>query len=309
MEPIYTYTSRSNSIEGFPEKRLRKETIEIIFRPYNGCCALFLILLAFLASIVFIVVPSIYEVYWILAISIPCLIISFICFFGLYTIQPGYAMVLVFYGTYQGTVKKNGFFWSNPLNTFTSISLKSRNLEGHHIKVNDKKGNPIEIAIAVVWRVQYTAKALFDVENYNNFVVINSEAAVRHLALMYPYDKDEKDEICLKSGSETVTRELVTELHVRLNNAGIEVEEARITHLAYAPEIANAMLKRQQAEAIIHAREKIVQGAVSIVGHAIQSLKDNNIVALKEDDKAKLVSNMLVVLCSEAQVNPVISTN
>ena len=309
MEPIYTYTSRSHSIDNFPVKQLRKETIEIIFRPYNGCCALFLILLAFLASIVFIVVPSIYEVYWILAISIPCLIISFICFFGLYTIQPGYAMVLVFYGTYQGTVKKNGFFWSNPLNTFTSISLKSRNMEGHHIKVNDKNGNPIEIAIAVVWRVQYTAKALFNVENYNNFVVINSEAAVRHLALMYPYDKDEKDEICLKSGSETVTRELVTELQVRLNNAGIRVEEARITHLAYAPEIANAMLKRQQAEAIIQAREKIVQGAVSIVGHTIQSLRGDNIVALKEEDKAKLVSNMLVVLCSEAQVNPVITTN
>jgi regulator of protease activity HflC (stomatin/prohibitin superfamily) len=307
MEPLNNHTN-NNQIEN-SALRVQTETKEISFEPYDGCCALLLNLVAFFGSIVFIVVPSIEEVVWLLGISIPCLIASFICFFGLYTIQPGEAQVLVFYGTYKGTVKKSGFFWSNPLFSFTNISLKSRNLNGHHIKVNDKKGNPIEIAIVVVWRVKNTARALFDVENYNNFVIINSESAVRHLALMYPYDKATQDEVSLRSGSDIITRELVSELHGRLDKAGIEVEEARITHLAYAPEIANAMLRRQQAEAIIEAREKIVQGAISIVGHAIQSLKSNDIVDLKEDEKAKLVSNMLVVLCSETQVHPVIKTN
>jgi regulator of protease activity HflC (stomatin/prohibitin superfamily) len=285
------------------------ETKEIEFNPFDGCVILFLNIIFFFGSIAFIVLPIIMHMPWLLAIAIPCLILSFFSFFGLFTIQPGEAQVLVFYGTYKGTAKKSGFFWCNPLFTATRISLKSQNLNGQVIKVNDKKGNPIEIAIVVVWRVKNTARALFDVENYNNFVLVNSESAVRHLALMYPYDKAAQDEVSLRSGSDMITRELVNELHGRLDKAGIEVEEARITHLAYAPEIANAMLRRQQAEAVIEAREKIVQGAVSIVGHAIQSLRSNEIVDLKEEEKARLVSNMLVVLCSETQVHPVVNTN
>jgi len=285
------------------------ETKEIDFNPFDGCLSLFLNILLLLFSIIFIIIAIVTNNLIFLVFSIPSGILCLVIFSGFFTIQPGEAKVLIFYGTYKGTAKKSGFFWCNPLFTPTTISLKSQNLNGQTIKVNDKKGNPIEIAIVVVWRVKNTARALFDVQSYSNFVLVNSESAVRHLALMYPYDRASKDEISLRSGSSMITQELIKELNLRLHRAGIEVEEARISHLAYAPEIANSMLKRQQAEAVIEAREKIVQGAVSIVGHAIQSLRSNDIVDLNKEEKARLVSNMLVVLCSETQVHPVVNTN
>jgi hypothetical protein len=288
-----------------------KETKEIEFHPWNGCLMLFLNFILFFGSLAFIIIPSAIDtnnLIGLLGISIPLFIFSFVLWFGFFTIQPNEAAVLIFYGTYKGTVKESGYFWCNPLMNITRISLKYNNLNGEKIKVNDKVGNPIEIAIVVVWRIKNTARALFDVESYFQFVTVNSESAVRHIALSYPYDKQGENDICLRSGHEQVTTQLMNELHERLERAGIDVLEARITHLAYSAEIANAMLKRQQAEAIIGAREKIVQGAVSIVGHAINSLKENSIVDMNNEEKAKLVSNMLVVLCSESQVHPVVNT-
>lgn len=285
-----------------------KITQEIIFQPYGGCCFLILNLFLFFGSIALTAIFPVFELPYLLAISIPLLICTMFNWWGFFVLKPNEAGVLVRFGTYIGTVKQSGYFWTNPFSSLTLISLKSRNLNGAPIKVNDKIGNPIEIAIVVVWKVQNTAKALFDVENYENFVLVNSESAVRHLALSYPYDKNEGNDICLRSGHQSVIKQLVDELHERLEKAGIEVEEARVTHLAYAPEIANAMLRRQQAEAIISAREKIVQGAVSIVGHALNSLQTNRIVEMNNDEKARLVSNLLVVLCSESHVNPIVNT-
>ena len=291
------------------KNNIKNSTKEIIFEPYDGCCMLLINFLFFFGSLAFIIIPNFFELIWLLGISIPLFITSFIFWFGFFTLKPNEAAVLVFYGTYKGTVKKPGYFWCNPLISSTYMSLRSRNLNGEKIKVNDKSGNPIEIAIVVVWNVIDTARATFDVDNYENFVVVNSESAVRHVACSYPYDKHDENEICLRSGSDQIVSELVHELHRRLEYAGIEVYEARITHLAYAPEIANAMLRRQQAEAIIGAREKIVQGAVSIVGHAINSLEQNSIVSMTNEEKSKLVSNMLVVLCSETQVHPVVNAS
>lgn len=194
-------------------------------------------------------------------------------------------------------------FYSKP-----KISMRARNLNGEKLKVNDKRGNPIEIAAVVVWRVQDTAQALFDVENFNEYVRIQSESAVRHLASSYAYDHGDEDEFTLRGSVEEVSLGLQKELQERLKKAGVFVEEARLTHLAYAPEIANAMLRRQQAEAIIAARQKIVHGAVSMVEMALQELFERNVVHLDEERKAAMVSNLLVVLCSEAEVHPVVNT-
>jgi regulator of protease activity HflC (stomatin/prohibitin superfamily) len=297
-------------IELNPNKYHHKTNVtkEIEFEPYDGCCFLICNFFLFFGSLAFIIIPNFFELVWLLGISIPLFILSITFWFGFFTLKPNEAAVMVFYGNYKGTVKKPGFFWCNPLMSTSYMSLRSRNLNGEKIKVNDKSGNPIEIAIVVVWGVTDTARATFDVDNYENFVVVNSESAVRHVACAYPYDKVNDGDICLRSGSDQIVNELVQELHRRLEYAGIDVQEARITHLAYAPEIASAMLRRQQAEAIIAAREKIVQGAVSIVGHAISSLEQNSIVKMSNEEKAKLVSNMLVVLCSESQVHPVVNT-
>ncbi len=237
------------------------------------------------------------------------MIFHFVCWGGFFILQPGEAGVCTFYGTYKGTIKESGYYWCNPLITVTKVSTKSKNLNGIPIKVNDRQGNPIEIAVVVVYRVKETAKALFDVENYENFVQINSESAVRHIACSYPYEKVHENDISLRSGSDIIIHQLVKELGERVAQAGIEIQEARITHLAYAPEIASSMLRRQQADAVIAAREKIVQGAVSIVGQAIHSLRDNNIVEMNNDEKSRLISNMLCVLISENQVQPVINTS
>ena len=229
-------------------------------------------------------------------------------FGGFFTLQPNEARVLILFGHYKGTERASGFHWTNPFYTKKRISLRARNLDGEKLKVNDKGGNPIEIAAVVVWRVLDTAQAVFDVDDYQHFVRIQSESAIRHLAGLYNYDHGEKEETTLRSGREEVAEEMQKELQERLGNAGVEVLEARITHLAYAPEIAQAMLRRQQAEAIIAARTKIVQGAVGMVEMALHSLAEKEVIELDEERKASMVSNLLVVLCGESEVNPIINT-
>ena len=215
--------------------------------------------------------------------------------------------MLILFGAYRGTARTSGWHWTNPLNTKLRISLRSRNFNSEKLKVNDKRGNPIEIAVVVVWRVQDTAQASFDVDEFRQYVEVQSESAVRHLANCYPYDHGEGDETTLRSGVDEISQALQRELQDRVNKAGVAVEEARLTHLAYAPEIANAMLRRQQAEAIIDARQKIVHGAVSMVEMALNELSDKHVVELDEERKASMVSNLLVVLCGEQEAHPVIN--
>jgi regulator of protease activity HflC (stomatin/prohibitin superfamily) len=264
---------------------------------------------------------------------------SIILMMGFYALQPKEARVLLLFGEYRGTVRESGFYWGNPfyangvaghtrrpplteeemrkgavtrippghLGRF-KVSLRARNLITDKIKVNDKRGNPIEIATVVVWRVEDTAQAVFDVDDYENYVRIQSESAVRHLASCYAYDHGEEHEVTLRSGVEEVSQSLRVELQERLGKAGVVVEEARLTHLAYAPEIAQVMLRRQQAEAIIAARQKIVHGAVSMVEMALKDLAEKHVVELDDERKAAMVSNLMVVLCSESEVHPVVNT-
>ena len=239
--------------------------------------------------------------------------VSLILPFGYFTLQPNEAKVLVLFGKYKGTIRSDGFHWTNPLQLVYprskyTLSLRIRNFEIEKLKVNDKRGNPIEIAAVVVWHIENTANALFDVDHYEHYVKIQSDAALRHLANCYPYDHGEEEEMTLRSGMDEVALVLKEELQTRLAKAGVRVEETRLTHLAYAPEIANAMLRRQQAEAIIAARRKIVHGAVSMVEMALDDLKSKKVVDLDEDRKAAMVSNLLVVLCGEAEATPVINT-
>jgi len=229
---------------------------------------------------------------------------------GLIIVNPTQSKVLTLFGKYLGTVKQDGFFWVNPFAIKKKVSLKAYNVNGQQLKVNDKSGNPIEIAAVIVWQVMDTAKALFDVENYIQYVNIQSESAVRHLANSFPYDnyEDEDARITLRDGAEEVSHMLENELNQRLERAGITVIEARISHLAYAPEIASAMLQRQQASAIIAARRLIVEGAVGIVEMALAKLSEKDVVELDEERKAAMVSNLLVVLCGERNVTPVVNT-
>jgi len=233
---------------------------------------------------------------------------------GLYTLQPNEAAILQLFGAYRGTSRVPGLRATNPFYTRKKLSLRARNLMGDKLKVNDKRGNPIEIACVVVWHIEDTAKAAFDVDDYEMFVKVQSEAAVRHLASSFAYDAGEglpetvPNEPTLLNAADVVTRALVKELQARLAQAGVVVEEARITHLAYAPEIAQVMLRRQQAEAIIAARSKIVHGAVSMVQMALSELSAKQVVDLDDERKASMVSNLMTVLCSESDVQPVINT-
>lgn len=254
---------------------------------------------------------------------------------GLFTLQPNEARVLVLFGEYVGTVRRPGFHWANPFSVhrggFTMeaepgkpgkqhavrkpskyrVSLRARNFETQTLKVNDLRGNPIEIGAVVVWYVRDTAQALFDVDDYEHYVRVQSESALRHLANLYPYDHgtDESSvSTTLRDSTDAISAALREELQARLGKAGVEVSEARLTHLAYAPEIAGAMLRRQQAEAIIAARQKIVHGAVSMVEMALSELSDRQVLDLDEERKAAMVSNLLVVLCGEREANPVINT-
>jgi regulator of protease activity HflC (stomatin/prohibitin superfamily) len=271
-------------------------------------------------------------------------ILAIILLNGHFTLQPNEARVLILFGAYKGTVRTSGFHWANPFyahvrariplpagsvsaeaikaaagrpggasNLFyrglgAKLSLRTRNFNSEKLKVNDKRGNPIEIAAVVVWRVEDTARAAFDVDDYESYVHIQSEAAIRHIASLYGYDHGEENEPTLRDSADEVAQGLKKELQERLDKAGVVVEEARLTHLAYAPEIAQAMLRRQQAEAVIAARQKIVHGAVSMVDMALRELAEKGVVKLDEDRKAAMVSNLLVVLCGEGEVTPVVNT-
>jgi hypothetical protein len=233
-----------------------------------------------------------------------------ISLFGYMAIQPNESRVLTLFGEYKGTERKEGFRWTNPFYGKKKVSLRAHNLNGPKLKVNDRRGNPIEIAAVVVWRVSDTAQACFDVEDYEDYVLVQSESAVRHLARSYNYDHGEDhevDEITLRSGVAEVIETLKVELQERLGKAGVHVEEARITHLAYAPEIAGAMLRRQQAAAIIAARRMIVEGAVGMVEMALETLAKKEVVELDSERKAAMVSNLLVVLCGEKEASPVVN--
>jgi len=245
---------------------------------------------------------------WLLVASLVVLALGIVSCLGFFTLQPNSARLLILFGAYHGTVRDSGFHWANPFySRFSAVSLRARNLNGDKLKVNDKRGNPIEIAAVVVWRVQDTAQACFDVADYDHYVRVQSESAVRHLANSYAYDYGEENEVTLRSGLEEVSAALRAELLERLGRAGVVVEEARLTHLAYAPEIAQAMLRRQQAEAVIAARQKIVHGAVSMVEMALRELAEKQVVQLDDDRKAAMVSNLMVVLCSESEVHPVVN--
>jgi regulator of protease activity HflC (stomatin/prohibitin superfamily) len=237
-------------------------------------------------------------------------VIGFFCLGGLVIVNPNESSVLVLFGAYKGTIKKNGFFWVNPFFTRKRVSLRALNLDSDPIKVNDKIGNPIMIGIVLVWKVENTYKAAFEVDDYTHFVNIQSEAAIRKLAGHYPYDNfdDAQAEITLRSGGEEVNHKLEEELSERLEIAGIKVIESRIAYLAYASEIAGAMLRRQQATAIVAARYKIVEGAVSMVEMALAQLSDKEIIEMDEEKKASMVSNLMVVLCSDKDASPVINT-
>lgn len=248
------------------------------------------------ADIVYIVVWGLVCLVWLLLMC------------GFFTLQPNMGAVLILFGKYKGTVQRSGFHWANPLLIAKKVSLRAQNLNGEKIKVNDMRGNPIEIAVVVVWRVTDTAKAVFDVEDFHDYVNVQSEAALRHLAMAYSYDTFEGDTISLRGSVDEVSEALQKEVQDRVARAGVLVEEARISHLAYAPEIAGAMLQRQQAEAIVAARTRIVDGAVGMVEMALNNLEKHKTVELDEERKAAMVSNLLVVLCGRGEAQPVVNT-
>ncbi|HKW15113.1 MAG TPA: SPFH domain-containing protein [Candidatus Krumholzibacteria bacterium] len=227
---------------------------------------------------------------------------------GFFTLQPNMAAVLTLFGKYTGTVRTNGFNWANPMLKKTKISLRARNLNHEHIKVNDSRGNPIEIAAVIVWHVTNTAQALFDVDEFTHYVNVQSESALRHLASAYPYDTTEEGQLSLRGSMDEVSASLTRELQDRVGKAGVKIEEARLSHLAYAPEIASAMLQRQQAEAIVAARSRIVDGACGMVEMALERLDKSSQVHLDDDKKAAMVSNLLVVLCGDRSAQPVVNT-
>ncbi|AVR45769.1 hypothetical protein C7S20_11190 [Christiangramia fulva] len=277
---------------------------EKLLKPSNGYFMLFVFLILFFGSIAGIILTK--NSWWIAAFVIAIFILP-----GFILVNPNESRVLLLFGDYKGTVKQNGLFWVNPLFSKNKISLRARNFDSERLKVNDKLGNPVMISTILVWRVQDTYKASFDVDIFENFVVVQTDAAVRKLASMYPYDNfaDEglEEEITLRSSVNEVSDALEKELEERLDIAGIEVLEARIGYLAYANEIASAMLKRQQATAIVAARHKIVEGAVSMVEMALNELSKKEIVDLDGESRAAMVSNLMVVLCGDKDASPIVN--
>ena len=277
---------------------------EKIIKPANGYLMLLITLVLFFGSIAMAIIQ---QTGWYSIISV----LSFIGFFGFILVNPNTSKIITLFGKYVGTIKKNGLYWANPFYTKKKISLRASNFDSERLKVNDKLGNPVMISTILVWRVTDTYKAAFDVDNYENFVRVQTDAAVRKLASMYPYDNfaDEghDEDITLRSSVNEVSDALEKEIEERLLIAGIEVLEARIGYLAYANEIASAMLKRQQATAIVAARHKIVQGAVDMVEMALEELNKKDIVELDEERKAAMVSNLLVILCGDKEASPVVN--
>jgi len=263
-----------------------------------------------LPAMSFILWPDMADTTWTVFVRALLSVLGVFSLVGLYMLQPREAAILTLFGEYRGTDRSEGLRWANPLYTKRKISLRARNLNTPTLKVNDKRGNPVEIGVVVVWRVQDTVKAVFDVDDFERFVKVQAEAAVRHLAAQYAYDhgdENQADEITLRGAGDTVAATLKAELEARFDSAGVEVLDAKLSHLAYAPEIAQVMLRRQQAEAIISARSKIVYGAVSMVEAALKGLSEREIVHLDDERKAAMVSNLLVVLCSDKDAQPVIN--
>ena len=277
---------------------------ELEFHGKNGYFMLAIWVVLSVASVLGMIL---YQQYTYLYIPVLC--ISLFCMVGLAVVNPNEALVLVLFGKYKGTIKENGFFWFNPLVVRKKLSLRARNFDGAPIKVNDSVGNPIMIGLVLVWKVEDTFKAAFDVDEYEHFVTVQSDAALRKLAGIYPYDnfEDQKAEITLRSGVDEVNEQLARELVERLDIAGIKVIEARINSLAYASEIAGAMLRRQQASAVVAARSKIVEGAVGMVQMALTQLSEKGIIDLDEERKAAMVSNLMVVLCSDVSAQPIVN--
>lgn len=282
--------------------------MEKIIKPMSGYLAFILSILVFFLGIYMIVLAT--ETPGLSWLAVILFILFIFIAKGIMIVNPNHSRVLTFFGEYVGSVKQNGLLWVNPLYRSQNISLRANNLNGQTLKVNDKMGNPIEIAAVIVWQVKDTYKAAFEVEGFHQYVQIQSEAAVRHLAVSCPYEHMEgaPDQLTLRDGGEKVNDMLEKELNERLSPAGIHVLEARISHLAYSPEIAGAMLQRQQATAIVAARSKIVEGAVGMVEMALEMLSQKQIVTLDEERKATMVSNLLVVLCGEKGAQPVLNT-
>jgi regulator of protease activity HflC (stomatin/prohibitin superfamily) len=268
-----------------------------------------LLLLATLATAIWgVVAAARAEAAWMVVAAVLLIALSAVGLAGLFVVNPNEAQVLQLFGAYRGTVKESGLRWANPFYSKTRISQRVRNFESARLKVNDTDGNPIEIAAVFVWRVVDTAEACFEVDNYENYVKVQSEAAVRNLATRYPYDAHDDSQTSLRGSTVEIAKELKHEIQERLSKAGVAVVEARLSHLAYAPEIAAAMLRRQQAGAIIAARQKIVEGAVGMVDMALELIARSTRVQLDDDRKAAMVSNLLVVLCADREAQPVINT-
>lgn len=286
-----------------------KHSIREQLRPaMSGLMILIVLLLIQLAGVLAIVHGATTNQPPIVVAAVVVILVAFFLMCGLFMVEPNQGRVLTLFGAYRGTVRDSGLRWANPFYSKRVVSLRVRNFETSRLKVNDQDGNPIEIGAVVVWQVVDTAEAVFEVDNYEHFVSVQSESALRNLATQYPYDSHEHEgQIALRSHTAEIAGELRREIQERLERAGVSVIEARISHLAYAQEIAQAMLQRQQASAIIAARQKIVDGAVGMVEMALEKLAKNNVVHLDEERKAAMVSNLLVVLCSERSASPVVN--
>lgn len=277
-------------------------------RAYNGYVMLLVLLAALAAPLAGVVMIGAGAEVAGALLFVAGLLVTLLVLFGFYLLQPNQAAALLLFGDYKGTDRHSGLRWRWPWLTRTKISTRVHNVTSERLKVNDLRGNPIEIATNVVWRVTDTAQALFDVDDYNKFVFVQIESAVRAIAARYPYDDIEHQETTLRGHADVVSDELKEELQERVGVAGITIDECRLTHLAYAPEIAQSMLRRQQAEAVIAARQKIVIGAVSMVESALQLLSEKNVVELDDERRAAMVSNLMVVLCSERDTQPIVNT-
>jgi regulator of protease activity HflC (stomatin/prohibitin superfamily) len=267
--------------------------------------------LAFIALVPLLLISGMARAPATIVLMVVCATVGMVLLAGLYMLQPNEAAILTLFGEYTGTDRQEGLRWANPLAGKRKLSLRARNLNAPTLKVNDKRGNPVEIGAVVVWRVQHTAQAVFDVDDFETYVKVQAEAAIRHLASMYAYDDGEDlaaGEHTLRGGMEAVSLALRRELQDRFEAAGVQVQDAKLSHLAYAPEIAQVMLRRQQAEAIVSARHKIVEGAVGMVEAALNGLAARNLMQLDDERRAAMVSNLLVVLCSDNDAQPVINT-
>ncbi|PKO18657.1 band 7 protein [candidate division BRC1 bacterium HGW-BRC1-1] len=281
---------------------------EISVKPISGWRTLPWVLIAFLAAVSAFIYGIGIESVLFIVVGILTILVAAVACAGFVMLPPNTAVALLLFGSYHGTARESGFWWVNPFYTKKVVSLRLRNLNGPKLKVNDKAGNPIEIACVVVWNVEDTFEALFEVDDYLDYVSVQSESAIRHLASQYPYDSWEDDDIIsLRANISEVSEALEVELRERLSRAGVRVHEARLTHLAYSPEIAEAMLRRQQAGAIVAARKKLVEGAVGMVRMALEQIQDEHVVEMDNERKAAMVSNLLVVLCGETNAQPVIN--